>query len=137
MVSKGGKKLKNKFSIRLQMALNTKNIKPFELSNDTGISKSLISRYLSGKTKPSDDNLEKLAKYLNISQQWLDGYDILVNDNNFDKIPEYVKNSNMESQYYDALFKLGVTDKDGNIDQEKLKRNIKIIEFYNNNFDDK
>ena len=131
--------MKDKFSSRLQMVLNKQNIKPFELSNDTGISRSLISRYLSGKTKPSDDNLEKLAKYLNVSQQWLDGYDIVVNDNNSDSIPEYVKNSNnnLESQYYDALFKLGVTDKDGNIDQEKLKKNIKIIEFYNNNFDDK
>ena len=131
--------MREKFSVRLQMALNTKNIKPFEFAKDTGISKSLISHYLSGKYKPGDENLEKISKYLNVSQQWLDGYDIVVNDNNFETIPEYIKNSNnnLESQYYDALFKLGVTDKDGNIDQEKLKRNIKIIEFYNNNFDDK
>ena len=105
--------MREKFSVRLQMALNTKNIKPFELAKDTGISKSLISHYLSGKYKPGDENLEKISKYIK-------------NNTN-----------NLESQYYDALFKLGVTDKDGNIDQEKLKRNIKIIEFYNNNFDDK
>ena len=39
------------------------------------ISKSDLSQYVSGKTEPRSDKLCILAKALNVSEQWLLGYD--------------------------------------------------------------
>ncbi len=49
----------------------TKNVK---------ISKSDLSQYVSGKTEPRSDKLCILAKALNVSEQWLLGYDDEVAD---------------------------------------------------------
>lgn len=71
---------KDTFSNRLQKAINLNNIKPVELANATGIDKSLISCYLSGKYKPGEENLSILAKKLDVSQAWLEGYDVPINE---------------------------------------------------------
>lgn len=58
---------------RLKQALEFRNMKQIELSRLTGISKSLISEYVSGKHFPKDDNIYKICKVLNISEVWLMG----------------------------------------------------------------
>lgn len=44
-------------------------------TNEVKISKSDLSQYVSGKTEPRSDKLYILAKALNVSEQWLLGYD--------------------------------------------------------------
>lgn len=44
-------------------------------TNQVKISKSDLSQYVSGKTEPRSDKLYILAKALNVSEQWLLGYD--------------------------------------------------------------
>lgn len=44
-------------------------------TNEVKISKSDLSQYVSGKTEPRSDKLHILAKALNVSEQWLLGYD--------------------------------------------------------------
>lgn len=68
--------MKDSFSNRLQKALNINNIKPIDLANKTQLDKSLISNYLAGKYKPGDENKEKIANALGVSEMWLDGYDV-------------------------------------------------------------
>lgn len=58
------------FSKKLKFALKVKEIKPSELSKITGIPKSGISQYLSGKIVPKYQNLDKIAKALNVSAIW-------------------------------------------------------------------
>lgn len=64
------------FKTRFNKALSVKNIRPTELAEKTGLSKSTISHYMSGYTKPKSDKLFILAKALNVSEQWLMGLDV-------------------------------------------------------------
>ncbi len=64
------------FANRLQKALDKKNMKPIELANKTGLDKSLISNYLSGKYKAKQDKLTIIAKALDVNEVWLMGYDV-------------------------------------------------------------
>lgn len=61
---------------RLQMALDIRNMKQSDLVETTGIGKSSISTYLSGKYEPKKRNIYKMAKALNINEAWLMGEDV-------------------------------------------------------------
>lgn len=58
------------FSKKLKRVLEVKKIKPSELSKMTGIPKSGISTYLRGKIVSKYQNLDKIAKALDISAIW-------------------------------------------------------------------
>ena len=60
---------------RLREALSARNMLPIELSRLSGIGKSAISQYLSGKVTPKQDKIYKLAQVLKVSESWLMGYD--------------------------------------------------------------
>ena len=60
---------------RLREALSARNMLPIELSRLSGIGKSAISQYLSGKVTPKQDKIYKLAQALKVSEPWLMGYD--------------------------------------------------------------
>jgi transcriptional regulator with XRE-family HTH domain len=61
---------------RLAKALNIRGIKQIELSNRTNIPKSSISLYLKDAYEPKQDRLYEFAKFLNVSEVWLMGYDV-------------------------------------------------------------
>lgn len=62
---------------RLQQALDNAGKKPVDLSKDLKIPKSAISQYLSGRSKnmPSE-RLYAIAKYLDVAEAWLMGFDV-------------------------------------------------------------
>lgn len=60
---------------RLREALDAAGMKPIELSEATGIPKSMISYYLNGKTKPKADRIYSISQKLGVSEAWLLGYD--------------------------------------------------------------
>ena len=70
------------FANRLQKAININNTRPIVLAKKTGIDKSQISNYLSGNYKASQKNVSLLAKELNVSEPWLMGYDVPINEEN-------------------------------------------------------
>lgn len=61
---------------RLNEAIESAGMKPIELSEKTGIPKSMLSYYLNGKTKPKADRLHIIAQTLGVSEAWLLGYDV-------------------------------------------------------------
>lgn len=69
------------FSNRLNEAIRIRNIKPIELSVKTGIDKSKISSYMSGRYKAKQDGVYLLAEALNVSEAWLMGLDVPMNKN--------------------------------------------------------
>ena len=69
------------FSSRLDKAMKIKNIKSVELHERTGISESLISKYLSGNATARQKKLILLSDALAISPVWLMGYDVPLNSN--------------------------------------------------------
>lgn len=68
-------------SERLSEAMQRKNIKQAELARITGIDKSSISLYISGKYSPKGDKLYKLALALGVSAAWLSGFNAPMIDN--------------------------------------------------------
>ena len=65
-----------KFQKRLEKALTIRNMKPVELHEKTGISESLLSKYLSNNAVARQKKLTLLADALDINEVWLMGYDV-------------------------------------------------------------
>lgn len=63
------------FSDRLRTAMEVRGKKQIDLVRETGINRSAISRYLSGEYEPKTKPIYELAKALDVSEQWLMGYD--------------------------------------------------------------
>lgn len=64
------------FRNRLVIAMASENVRPVDLAEHTGIGKSAISQYLSGKNIPKTDKLKAIADTLNVQPSWLMGYDV-------------------------------------------------------------
>lgn len=71
----------SEFKTRFNKAISMQNIKPIDLANKTGLSKSTISHYMSGYTKPKSDKLYILAHALNVNPTWLMGFDVPIERN--------------------------------------------------------
>lgn len=56
------------FSVRLKKAMTLRNYKQVDVVEKTGLDKSLISNYLSGKYKAKQDNIYLLAKALDVNE---------------------------------------------------------------------
>lgn len=61
------------FSDRLKQIMEEKNVSQAELSALTGIGKSSISQYLSGKNEPKPKAVDKIAEALDVSAAYLNG----------------------------------------------------------------
>ena len=59
------------FPEQLRQAMHEKRCKSADVAKATGISPSVLSRYLSGRNKPSSDNILTISQYLNVSPEWL------------------------------------------------------------------
>lgn len=111
--------------VRLQEALDNANKKAVDLSRDLKIPKSAISQYTSGtRTIKDSTRLYAIAKYLNVSEPWLMGFDVPMerpqeqkeNDELVDLIEKLrsdrkfrhlvVKLNNLNSEQLEGLMKL-------------------------------
>ena len=59
------------FPEKLRQAMHEKRCSSADIARVTGISPSVLSRYLSGANKPSSDNILVISQYLNVSPEWL------------------------------------------------------------------
>lgn len=67
---------KEEFKDRLKTAMSARGMKQADLISITKIPKSAMSQYLSGSFEPKKDRLSLIARALNISEAWLEGYDV-------------------------------------------------------------
>lgn len=66
----------NDIASKIKYALEYRNMKPKDLSEKTGISRSSISEWLSGKYDPKQDKIFLIAKALEIDEGWLLGLNV-------------------------------------------------------------
>lgn len=78
----------DKVSRRLEQAMNFRLMTAADLSRLTGISKSSISRYMSGEYNPNSEKLYKLSKALNVNEAWLLGYNEVEMERESDEVRE-------------------------------------------------
>lgn len=63
----------NAFSQRLKQAMDKQKVTQIDLASATGLGKSSISQYLSGKNIPKFKTMTAIADALNVSVDWLSG----------------------------------------------------------------
>lgn len=63
-------------SQRLRIAVEKSGKTQAEIVRETGINKASLSRYLKGTYAPKSTALYKLALALDVSDMWLEGYDV-------------------------------------------------------------
>jgi len=61
---------------RLQLALSRSNMRPQDLADSSGVSKSSISQYINGSHSPSNISAAKIGKVLKVNPLWLMGFDV-------------------------------------------------------------
>ena len=59
------------FPENLRQAMHEKRCKSADVAKGTGINPSVLSRYLSGRNKPSSANILTISQYLNVTPEWL------------------------------------------------------------------
>ena len=69
-------KKKTLFTERLLLALEKKGMRQTDLCRESGINKSTLSQYISGKYVAKHDRAVMLAKALGCDPLWLEGYDV-------------------------------------------------------------
>lgn len=68
--------MKETFVQRFKKALEVRSMKQSDIVEKTGIGKSAISQYFSGKYEPKQKALYLLAQALDVDEAWLMGYDV-------------------------------------------------------------
>jgi len=75
---RGPRKEYEVFSSRLKAALEKSGKSQTQVAHDIGMSKSMISNYLSAKSMPESDRLYNIANLLNVDPAWLFGANVSV-----------------------------------------------------------
>lgn len=93
---------------RIKEALEMRNMKQTDLVEATGLGKSAISQYVSGKYEPKQTALYKIAKALDVSEAWLMGYSVP------SERVEHIKTTitHEEKDFLDLFNKLDKADKE-------------------------
>lgn len=65
---------------RIEKALTIRKMKQAELCKLANVPKSSLSLYLKGAYEPKQDKIFKMANVLNVSESWLMGYDVPMNN---------------------------------------------------------
>lgn len=99
---------------RLREAMNIRGKKQIDLVRETGINRSAISRYLSGEYEPKNKPVYELAKALDVSDQWLLGYDAPMErpkaQKNNDAISDIVLQLRKDEDFLSIVLKISKMD---------------------------
>lgn len=99
---------------RLREAMDIRNKKQVDLERETGINRSAISRYLSGEYEPKNKPIYELAKALEVSEQWLMGYDVPMErpktQKNNDAISDIVVQLRQDEEFLSIVLKISKMD---------------------------
>lgn len=63
-------------SERLQIAMDKRKIKQIDLARVADVNQGALSRYLKGSYEPKSATIYKLSLALDVSDMWLEGYDV-------------------------------------------------------------
>ena len=99
---------------RLRQAIELRGLRAVDLVELTGIPKNTLSYYLSGKTEPKADRLYALARALNVSEEWLLGYDVSMartdDQKKNDRLAQLVVKMKNDPVYFKAVSALADLD---------------------------
>ena len=99
--------MKTEFKDRLRQAMNDRNMIAADLRRKTGVPKSAMSYYLSGRSEPKAPRLYLIAQALDVSEAWLLGYDVPMERTperkKDDAIGSIVKELSVNNEFFDVV----------------------------------
>ena len=117
------------FTNRFQQALNKSNLKQVDICEKTGLSSSLINKYITGKAIPRQNKIYLLAQTLNVNPAWLMGFDVSpapipthIDEKEFEKMEnqpldnkknmllDYMNQCNIDSMFPLPVYSIGNTN---------------------------
>jgi transcriptional regulator with XRE-family HTH domain len=107
------------FSTRLREAMERRGVTAADLSRETQISTSAISRYLKGEFTPKQDKMHALAISLRVSPAWLMGYDVSIDGK--DNKPS---DSNLRRDKYTFIKSLNKATKNMTLNTDKWEHSF-------------
>lgn len=113
--------MSNYFSKNLKYLRENKGISKNKLSELVGVNQSTIGRWETNEITPSIDNVEEVAKVLNVALP-----DLLIKDLEFNN---YVEEENNHEKYKQILKSKGLMDENDNINEENLDKLLKIADM--------
>lgn len=122
---------------RLMELMRLFDLKQTDIAKRTGLDKSTISYYLSGKREPAQDNIFIIANTFNVDPAWIMGYDVpmvnksfqeSVNDKFSDEIADLLAKVQNDDFLINALKKLCVFDSQSRLIADTLLQNVYITQ---------
>lgn len=113
---------------RIRIAMNNKGMKQIDLVNATGLDKSRISNYLSGKYEPKQLAINKLAIALDVNEMWLWGLDVPMERSKAQKNNDAIADI-VTKMRNDEVF-LSVVKSLNELDDEKLKSVAEMLKAF-------
>lgn len=113
---------------RLQKALDIREKKAVDLARDLNIPKSAISQYLSGnRTIKDSQRIYAIAKYLDVSEAWLMGYDVPMErpmeQKENDELVDLVDKLKKDKKFRQLCLKLS------SLNQDKIEGLMKLMDI--------
>jgi len=113
---------------RLYLALSMRGKKAVDLTRDLQIPKSAVSQYLSGKSQNMDsERLYAIARYLDVSEPWLLGFDVPMERNAEKKNTQAIAAMSVRLRKDEDF--LSVVSLLNDFDQEKLQKAKQILQL--------
>ncbi len=113
---------------RLYLALSMRGKKAVDLTRDLQIPKSAVSQYLSGKSQNMDsERLYKIARYLDVSEPWLLGFEVPMERNAEKKNTQAIAAMSVRLRKDEDF--LSIVSLLNDFDQEKLKKAKQILQL--------
>jgi len=95
------------FQNRIKQAMNLLEKNQKDIVKGANISKGALSNYIHGRYEPKQENVYKIANYLNVNEAWLMGYDDVPmmkittpNENELSLISNYRRLNDKEKKHY-------------------------------------
>lgn len=88
------------FTERLKEGMELNGLRQADLAQKTGLSKSRISHYMSGRYEAKQEALYLIAKALNVNEAWLMGHDVPKERTVTEKETDLSKETNVINQVY-------------------------------------
>jgi transcriptional regulator with XRE-family HTH domain len=113
---------------RLYLALSMRGKKAVDLTRDLQIPKSAVSQYLSGKSQNMDsERLYKIARYLDVSEPWLLGFEVPMERNAEKKNTQVIAAMSVRLRKDEEF--LSVVSLLNDFDKEKLQKAKQILQL--------
>lgn len=100
--------MKEELKDRMKAAMDRKGLRAIDLCNTTGIPKSALHYYLSGRSEPKSDRIYIIAKALDVSEAWLLGYDVppdrTQDQKDLDELSELVERIKKDRDFRQLMF---------------------------------